>query len=51
MPAQYGKDSKGNWVRWGTQGAKYYYKKGDDASKNRALAKMNAQRKAIKANQ
>lgn len=49
MPAQTGKDSKGCFARWGTRGAKYYYKCGDAAARQRAINKAKAQGRAIKA--
>jgi len=44
MPTKCGlKDSKGYFCRWGGHGAKYYYDPNDNASKERARAKANAQ--------
>ena len=50
MPAQYGKDTKGCWVRWGNSGTKYHYACGDTVARKRAIARMEKQRKAIYAN-
>ena len=46
MP-EYGKDSKGHYIRFGK--SKYYYKKGDKASRARALAKVKKQERAARA--
>ena len=44
MPTRCGlKDSKGYFCRWGGQGKKYYYKKGDKESMERARKKADAQ--------
>lgn len=44
MPTKCGqKDSKGYFCRWGSQGKKYYYKKGDKASMEQARKKADAQ--------
>jgi len=49
MPVHTGKDSKGCYARWGTHGAKYYYKCGNAAARDRAKAKAAKQGRAIKA--
>jgi len=36
MPVKSGKDKKGHYYRWGSRGKKYYYKKGNEASRKRA---------------
>jgi len=44
MPTRCGlKDSKGYFCRWGSHGKKYYYKKGDKASMERARKKADKQ--------
>jgi hypothetical protein len=47
MPVHRGQDTKGPFYQWGNHGKKYYYKAGDKASRERALAKSNQQARAI----
>ena len=49
MPLQRGKDNQGCWIRWGDAGKKYYYKCGDDRSREPAKNKALEQAIAIKA--
>lgn len=46
MPVHKGKDSKGNFYRWGSQ-KKYYYKSGNKRSQMIAKKKAEKQGKAI----
>lgn len=48
MPVGFGKDSKGCWARWGSEGKKYYYECGSDSGKAAAAKKAGAQGAAIK---
>lgn len=48
MPIKYGKDKKGNWVRWGKQ-KKYYYSPKNSASRRRAVNKAKRQARAVRA--
>lgn len=51
MPTKCGKkDKKGYFCQWGSSGKKYYYKKGDKASRDRARSKADKQGKAAHAN-
>ena len=43
------KDAKGCFCRWGSSGAKYYYKCGDKAARARARAKADKQGQAAHA--
>lgn len=45
MPLLQGSDKKGRYYKWGDSGHKYYYKKGDKAS--RGKAKQNAIKQAL----
>ncbi len=47
MPKKTGKDKKGNWMRWGSRGKKIHYKPGNKASRQRAQAKLNKDRRRI----
>jgi len=51
MPIQYGKDSKGNFVRWGNSGKKYYYDAESSRSREAARGKALEQARAIKAHE
>lgn len=45
MPFYTGKDKKGNWVKWGKLGNKYYYKPFDKSSRKAAETRaLNAQK-------
>ena len=48
MPVREGKDSKGNYFRWGHE-KKYYFKKGNKISEGLAHAKAERQGRAIRA--
>jgi ribosomal protein S11 len=47
MPIQRGKDSTGNYYRWGNTGKKYFYKARDAKSRNAAYALAMRQARAI----
>ena len=47
MPVQVSKDINGCFARWGSQGAKYYYKCGSARSRSRAKKKAREQGLAI----
>ena len=51
MPYMTGKDKKGNYVKWGESGKKYYFDPDDKASRQRAKAKAQKQAAAILASQ
>jgi len=40
MPVERGKDEKGNWMRWGSKGKKYYW----STERGRVTATQKAQR-------
>jgi hypothetical protein len=46
MPIHGGKNKKGNFVRWGRRGKKYYYESGNKSSERRARKKARKQAKA-----
>lgn len=43
MPVHRGQDSKGAFYQWGSQGAKYRYTPGNEASRKRAKQKAHIQ--------
>ena len=47
MPLIFGRDKKGNYVKYGKHGAKYYFY--DIPSKNRAIRRAGLQARAIHA--
>lgn len=47
MPVHKGKDETGPYYQWGYHGKKYYYKSGDEKSKNNAKMKAHKQGVAI----
>lgn len=49
MPAERGKDSKGCYYQWGSEGKKYYYQCGDAAGRERAKRKAEEQGRAARA--
>lgn len=49
MPVKSGKDKKGNFLRWGSSGKKYYYKAGNATSRRRAYNKARRQARAARA--
>jgi len=51
MPVRHGKDSKGPYYKWGSEGTKYYYKIDSERSKKIAMGKAAKQGAAIKINE
>lgn len=49
MPTVRGIDRKGSFMKWGSKGKKYYYKKGSIKSLERAKGRANLQGRAINA--
>ena len=47
MPVKYGKEKGKCYMRWGNVGPKRYYTCGDEESRKRAKAKVDADRKRI----
>ena len=47
MPVKLGKDSKGNFAKWGDSGSKYYYTPNNKDSRENAKKKAGRQGKAI----
>ena len=47
MPVHRSQDSKGPYYQWGNHGSKYYYKSGNQASRERAKKKAHLQARAI----
>jgi len=50
MPVKTSKDSKGCFAQWGDSGAKYHYDCGNDAARENAVRKAEAQGRAARAN-
>lgn len=47
MPFRYGKEGNRQYIRWGSNGKKFYYKPGDKKSRERAKKKADEDRKRI----
>ena len=47
MPFQTKKDAKGQFIRWGDHGAKYYYDASSNSSMQEAFEKARRQQEAI----
>ena len=47
MPIRRGRDSNGPYYQWGVTGKRYYYSPNDEASRERAKKRAEAQRTAI----
>jgi hypothetical protein len=47
MPFQTNKDAKGQFIRWGERGTKYYYDAGSNSSMLEAFEKARRQQESI----